>query len=53
MNLEFKLYTAKLLVSQPSFNKVGIIIGKFMCYKSLGINLIPAELIQAGNRALL
>jgi hypothetical protein len=44
-----EIHTAELLVPESSSSEVEIAIEKLRRYKSPGIDLIPAELIQAGG----
>jgi hypothetical protein len=46
------MHTTEPLVSEPISFKDGIAIGKLKRYKSLGIDQIPAELIQTGGNIL-
>jgi len=47
---ELETYTAKPLVPEPRFNEDVVITEKLEHYKSLGINFISAELLQAGSK---
>jgi hypothetical protein len=46
------IHTAEPLVPEPSLVEVVVAIGKLKCYKSLGTDHIPAELIKAGGETL-
>jgi len=45
-----EIHTAKPLVPEPSAFEVEVTIEKIKGHKSAGIDHIPAELIQAGDR---
>jgi hypothetical protein len=47
-----EIYTAELLVPEPSSFVVKMTIAKLNRYKSSGSNQIPAEVIQAGGRTI-
>jgi hypothetical protein len=47
-----EIYTAKPLLPEPSTIEVELVIEKLKCYKSLGTDQIPAELIKAGGRTI-
>jgi hypothetical protein len=47
-----EIHTAEPLVPEPSPFEVEIAIAKSKMYKSPGIDQIPAELIQAGDKTL-
>jgi hypothetical protein len=47
-----EMHTAKLFVPQPSGPVAEAAIGKLKRYKPLGVDQIPAELIQAGGETL-
>jgi hypothetical protein len=49
---EGEMHTAEPFVPEPSASEAEIAIGKFKRYKSLGVDHIPAELIQAGTETL-
>jgi hypothetical protein len=49
---QIEIYTAELLVHNPSPFEVEIVIAKLKRYKSPGSDQILAELIQAGNEIL-
>jgi hypothetical protein len=46
------MHTAEPFVPEPSASEVEVAIGKLKRYKSLGIDQIPAELIEAGGETL-
>jgi hypothetical protein len=47
-----EMHTAEPFVPDPSASEVEVAIGKLKRYKSLGVDQIPAELIQAGGEIL-
>ena len=47
-----ELRTAEPLVPEPSVLEFELVIEKLKCHKSLGIDHIPAELINAGCRTI-
>jgi hypothetical protein len=47
-----EMHTAEPFVQEPSTSEVEVAVGKLKCYKSPGVNQIPAELIQAGGKTL-
>jgi hypothetical protein len=46
------MHTAEPFVPQPSPSEFQVAVGKLKRYKSLGVDQIPAELIQAGGEKL-
>jgi hypothetical protein len=44
------IYTAELLVPEPSVSEIELAIEKLKSHKSPGTDQIPAELIKAGGR---
>jgi len=47
-----EVYTAELLVPEPSAAEVELAIDKLKSHKSPGIDQIPAELIKVGGRTI-
>jgi hypothetical protein len=47
-----QMHTAESFMPEPSASEVEVAIGKLRRYKSLGVDQIPAELIQAGGETL-
>jgi hypothetical protein len=40
-----EMHTAELFVPEPRASEVEVAVGKLKCYKSPGVDQIPAELI--------
>jgi hypothetical protein len=47
-----EMHTAEAFVPEPSASEAEIGVGKLKSYRSLGVDQIPAELIQAGGETL-
>ena len=47
-----EIHTAEPLISERSATEIELAIDKLQCYKSPGIDQIPAELIKAGGRTI-
>jgi hypothetical protein len=46
------MHTAELFVQEPNASEVAVAVGKLKRCKSLGVDQIPAELIQTGGETL-
>jgi hypothetical protein len=47
-----EIYTAEPFMPEPNASEVEVAVRKLKCYKSPGVDQIPAELIQAGGETL-